>query len=152
MPQSLPPYLPRAAKPAIERPGAASQAAPMSAEGGCAAADHPGVECLRWMGLKIACGLSPDDPVLLRRHQLTLEQLVEAGVLAPIPAHEQALRLLYGSAHNTLLPWHWRRACLDHLTRPLAELQRLAAIHGDAALTARLRRFQWRLSRGPLLD
>lgn len=126
--------------------------APMAGDGGCAAADHPGVECLRWLGLKIACGLSPDDPGLLRRHQLALEQLVDAGVLAPIPAHEQALRLLYGAAHDTLLPWHWRCACLDQLNRPLAALQRLAEVLGDAALVARLRRFHWRLSRSPIQE
>lgn len=126
--------------------------APMVGDSSCAAADHPGVECLRWMALKISCGLSPDEPDLLRRHQLTLEQLVAEGVLAPIPAHEQALRLLYGAAHNTLLPWHWRCACLDQLNRPLAVLHRLADAHADAALVARLQRFQWRLSRSPIQE
>lgn len=126
--------------------------APMAVDGGCAAAEHPGVECLRWLALKISCGLSPDDPGLLRRHQLALEQLVDAGVLAAIPAHEQALRLLYGAAHDTLLPWHWRCACLDQLNRPLAALHRLADAQGDAALVARLQRFHWRLSRRPLQD
>jgi hypothetical protein len=124
----------------------------MAVDGGCAAADHPGVECLRWMALKITCGLAPNEPALLWRHQLTLEQLVDAGVLAAIPAHEQALRLLYGAAHNTLLPWHWRCACLDQLNRPLAALHRLADAQGDAALVARLQRFHWRLSRSPLQE
>ena len=133
-------------------PAGDARPAPMAGDGGCAAADHPGVECLRWMALKISCGLAPDDPGLLRQHQLALEQLVEAGVLAPIPAQEQALRLLYGTAHNTLLPWHWRCACLDQLNRPLAALHRLAHAHGDDALVARLQRFHWRLSRRPLQD
>ncbi|UXH79271.1 hypothetical protein [Roseateles amylovorans] len=113
-------------------------------------ADHPGVECLRWMAFKIACGLTPEDPQLLRRHQLATEQLVEAGVLAAIPAHEQALRLLYSTAHHTLLPWHWRCACMDQLNRPLAALSRLAG--ADAALAARLQRFQWCLSQSPLKE
>lgn len=133
-------------------PAGESRAAPMAGDGGCAAADHPGVECLRWMALKITCGLAPDEPALLRQHQLALEQLVDAGVLAPIPAHEQALRLLYGAAHNSLLPWHWRCACLDQLNRPLAALHRLADAQGDAALVARLQRFHWRLSRSPLQE
>ncbi|WP_431050188.1 hypothetical protein [Roseateles sp. L2-2] len=133
-------------------PAGEARAAPMAVDGGCAAADHPGVECLRWMALKITCGLAPDEPALLRQHQLALEQLVEAGVLAAIPAHEQALRLLYGASHNTLLPWHWRCACLDQLNRPLAALHRLADAQGDAALVARLQRFHWRLSRSPLQE
>lgn len=125
----------------------------------CGTADHPGVECLRWMGFKIACGLAPDDPALLWRHQMAIEQLVRMGVLASIPAHEQALRLLYSAAHDTLLPWHWRRACLDQLNRPLAALHRLVAdanapVDPDAraALAARLQRFQWCLSQRPLKE
>lgn len=112
--------------------------------------EHPGLECLRWMGLKIACGITPDDPALLQRHQLATEQLVDMGVLDPIPAHEQALRLLYTAAHNTLLPWHWRCACLDQLGRPLAALGHWAL--ADAALAARLQRFQWCLSQSPLKE
>ncbi len=141
-----------AGAPHAHPPSGESRAAPMAVDGGCAAADHPGVECLRWMALKISCGLAPDEPTLLRRHQLALEQLVAAGVLAAIPAHEQALRLLYGAAHNTLLPWHWRCACLDQLNRPLAALHRLADAQGDSALVARLQRFQWRLGRSPIQE
>ncbi|SEL73292.1 hypothetical protein SAMN05216359_11535 [Roseateles sp. YR242] len=125
-------------------------ASPRTDDSACSAADHPGVECLRWMGLKIACGLTPDDPVLLRRHQLTTEQLIGAGVLAPVPAQEQALRLLYSAAHNPLLPWHWRWACLDQLQRPLAALVALART--DDALAARVQRFQWCLSQSPLKE
>ncbi|WAC73331.1 hypothetical protein OU995_00850 [Roseateles sp. SL47] len=125
-------------------------AGPRADDGTCTAADHPGVECLRWMGLKIACGLTPDDPALLRQHQLATEQLIGAGVLTPAPAQEQALRLLYGAAHNPLLPWHWRWACLDQLQRPLAALVALART--DEALAARVQRFQWCLSHSPLKE
>ncbi|ALV05394.1 hypothetical protein [Roseateles depolymerans] len=113
-------------------------------------ADHPGVECLRWLGLKIACGLTPDDPVLLRQHQLATEQLIGCGVLAAVPAQEQALCLLWSAAHNPLLPWHWRMACLDQLQRPLAALATLART--DDALAARVQRFQWCLSQSPLKE
>lgn len=116
----------------------------------CPAADHPGVECLRWLALKITCGLTPDDPSLLSRHQLTTEQLVSRGVLPAIAAQEDALRLLYAAAHNALLPWHWRMACLDQLNRPLAALQRLSA--SDMALRGRLQAFQWCLSQSPLKE
>ncbi len=123
---------------------------PLVDDRGAWTAEHPGVECLRWMAFKIACGLTPDDPALLRQHQLATEQLVEAGVLAAIPAQEQALRLLYSSAHHPLLPWHWRCACMDQLNRPLAALARLA--DADAALAARLQRFQWCLSQSPMKE
>ncbi len=113
-------------------------------------ADHPGVECLRWLGLKIACGLTPDDPILLRQHQLATEQLIGCGVLPAVPAQEQALSLLWSAAHNPLLPWHWRMACLDQLQRPLAALATLART--DDALAARVQRFQWCLSQSPLKE
>lgn len=113
-------------------------------------AEHPGVECLRWLGLKISCGMTPDDPVLLRQHQLATEQLIGCGVLAAVPAQEQALSLLWNAAHNPLLPWHWRMACLDQLQRPLAALASLA--RADDALAARVQRFQWCLSQSPLKE
>ncbi len=113
-------------------------------------AEHPGVECLRWLGLKISCGMTPDDPVLLRQHQLATEQLIGCDVLAAVPAQEQALSLLWNAAHNPLLPWHWRMACLDQLQRPLAALASLA--RADDALAARVQRFQWCLSQSPLKE
>lgn len=146
----MPPVPPRVTPADEALPSGRAAALPRADDAGCAAADHPGVECLRWMGLKIACGLAPDDPTLLWRHQLATEQLVQRGVLAAIPAQEQALRLLYSAAHNTLLPWHWRCACMDQLSRPLAALSRLT--HTDAALAARLQRFQWCLSQSPLKE
>lgn len=114
----------------------------------CTAADHPGLECLRWMGLQISCGLATEDAGLLRRYLLATDQLIRMGVLPAAPALEQALRLFYSSAHNTLLPWHWRQSCLDQLARPLACLGSLADT--DAALAQRLQRFRWQLSHSPL--
>jgi hypothetical protein len=110
---------------------------------------HPALECWRWLALQIACGLRPEQPDLLDRYLQAGAQLLEMGLLDEQRLAEQSLDLLYRSACNVLLPWHWRCQCMNRLCLPLEALQRLSA--QDPVLQARLRMLRLRLARTEML-
>jgi len=95
---------------------------PMSAR----SAAFPCLECWRWQGLRIRCGLAPDDAQLPLRHWHHGLHLVEGGALAPWALAKGMLRLMLEVAADTALPWHWRANCLDFAYVPLQALQRMA--------------------------
>jgi hypothetical protein len=109
---------------------------------------HPALECWRWLAFKIACGLAPDSPELLDRYLQAGAQLLEMGLIDARELAEQSLNLLYHSACDELLPWHWRCCCLDKIYLPLEALQGLA-VH-DQGQQQRLRSLRARLARTEL--
>lgn len=106
-------------------------------------ATHPALECWRWLALKIACALEPEEPRLLDRYQDAGRQLLDMGLLQERELAQQEFALLYRCAREALLPWHWRCLCMDRLARPLQVLERLA--RDDASLEAPLRLLRMRL-------
>lgn len=110
---------------------------------------HPALECWRWLAFKIACALEPDSPELLGRYLETGRQLLEMGLLDARLLAEQTLDLLFRSAHEVLLPWHWRCQCLDKLYLPLQTLTALA--EQDEDLQQRLVGLRLRLAGAALL-
>lgn len=87
----------------------------------------PQLQSWHALGLRIRCGLDPDEPRLIDHY------LAEGRYLARfkgIPNRHIALasfRLLLDTARDTVLPWHWRCLCLDQCWRPLRDLKSLAS-------------------------
>lgn len=106
---------------------------------------HPALECWRWLALQIACGLQPEQPDLLDRYRQAGDQLLEMGLIDAQALAEQQLEVLYRSACNVLLPWHWRCQCMNRLCLPMEALGRLAA--HDPSLQPRLSALRLRLAR-----
>ncbi|QPF72430.1 FagA protein [Roseateles sp. DAIF2] len=105
---------------------------------------HPALECWRWLAFKIACALEPDSPELLDRYLDAGAQLLRLGLIDERELAEQTLDLLYRSACEVLLPWHWRCQCLDRLFLPLEALARLSG--QDPQLQGRVRSLRVRLA------
>lgn len=84
----------------------------------------PAIDQLRY---KIRYGSEPDNPQLLHlwfdMETATLEN-EDVGERWQLCIAE--FRLLLDAFADDIIPTHWRRLCLDHIHRPLSELNRLA--------------------------
>ena len=85
---------------------------------------EPALDLLRE---KVRHAREPDNPQLLRLWFELEDAALENGSRDERwQVHVAEFRLLLETFADDLLPRHWRTLCLDNITRPLAELSRLA--------------------------
>lgn len=84
----------------------------------------------RWQRLRmhVACGLSADQPNLVRLYLGIGLKIARSGALPAASVHLRMLQTLLQAAQDEGLPWHWRSVCLEHATLPLAWLGPLLAV------------------------
>jgi hypothetical protein len=76
---------------------------------------------------KIRYAKEPDNPALLSIWLTQNEGLCLAyNTEKQWQAYLESVQLLLETYADTMNPAHWRATCLDHLTRPLSCLQRIA--------------------------
>ena len=91
----------------------------------------------RWdrIGIGIRCAYNPWLPPVILLYLQAGRRLVSAGVMDDAVVQRRMLKLLMQTAGDEALPLPWRRACLEHTTRPRGRLGRLLARFEPEAVT-----------------
>lgn len=97
---------------------------------------HPRVE--RWdrIGLGIRCAYNPWHPPVLQVYLEAGRALARHGLMDARDVELRMCQVLLQTACDEALPWAWRSACAEQLTRPLSRLTTLLGRHEPAHLQA----------------
>jgi len=88
--------------------------------------ESPHLEHWRALSLRVRCAFHPNEPRAIEHYLAEGRYLARFTATPHVLIAESTFRLLIDTAHDTVLPWHWRCLCLDQAWRPLRDLQALA--------------------------
>lgn len=85
---------------------------------------------------RVRCALNPNDANVLRLYLGCGDRLVQEGIGRRLPVQFRMLQTLIRTAQDAALPWRWRRLCLEHVDKPMAQIRFVLANSDPTAVSA----------------